>query len=33
MSIPGKIIWTNTGAFTNLCILLLTFPAVKSKIK
>ena len=32
MDHPGKIIWTNTGSMTNLCILLLTYPELKQKI-
>ena len=30
---PNPVIWTNTGSLTNLCILLQTFPDIKSKIE
>lgn len=33
MQEDGQIIWANTGSLTNLCIILLTYPLIKSKIK
>ena len=30
---PSPVVWANTGSLTNLCILLLTYPDVKSKIE
>lgn len=32
MNYNGKIIWTNTGSLTNLCILFLNYPNIKAKI-
>lgn len=32
MKQEGKIVWTNTGATTNICWLFRKFPEVKSKI-
>ena len=32
MDHDGKIIWANTGSLTNLCILLLSSPDLKTKI-
>lgn len=28
----GQVVWANTGSLTNLCILMLSFPEVKTKI-
>ncbi len=33
MDQPEPIVWTNTGPLTNLCILLMNYPEVRSKIK
>ena len=33
MSHKEKITWTNTGALTNLCLLLMNYPDVKNKLK
>jgi inosine-uridine nucleoside N-ribohydrolase len=33
MEQEGQIVWTNTGSLTNICILLLTYPRIKEKIK
>lgn len=30
---PGPVVWCNTGSFTNLCILLLTYPQLRTKIE
>lgn len=30
---PKPIIWVNTGSLTNLCILFLSYPQIKQKIK
>lgn len=32
MKSTDKVIWANTGAFTNLCFLFKQFPEVKTKI-
>lgn len=33
MSSEEQVVWTNTGSLTNLCLLLMTFPQIKQKIK
>lgn len=32
MSTEGQVVWANTGSLTNICILLLTYPKLKSKL-
>jgi inosine-uridine nucleoside N-ribohydrolase len=33
MQEEGQVVWANTGSLTNICILLLFYPQVKSKLK
>jgi inosine-uridine nucleoside N-ribohydrolase len=33
MQQDGQVIWANTGSLTNICILLLAYPQLKTKLK
>ena len=33
MAHKTQVVWVNTGSLTNLALLLMTFPSVKSKIE
>ena len=33
MEYKTSIVWVNTGSLTNLALLLMTFPSIKSKIE
>lgn len=33
MQQEGSVVWANTGSLTNICILLLTYPQLKTKLK